>query len=107
MAPLARTVINFLILPFGLAMCWILAWLIEIYPPHYHPTYPVLHAVIDVLKFFMIFYCMGIALSLLWIIYMIYSLRLFKNHMAYFRVNKYILIVSASVLTLAALSVWW
>jgi hypothetical protein len=99
-----QTLINFLILPAGLAFCYGLAWLSIIYP-HQDKNEAVLISLGIVLKFMTSFYISAGIFSIMWIVYMLMSLKQFKESKLYFALNRFILIFVTCLLVSAAILV--
>jgi len=93
--PFTQTLINFLLLPLGLSLCWF-CWRIAIIRPMLKDDQG---SPFDLLKAFAILYWSSIIVAIIWIVYMSISLKNFRNNLLYFRVNLGILLICACIIT--------
>jgi hypothetical protein len=100
--PALRSLLNFLMLPAAIALCWLAAWFLAVYPTQQDLKSNISDAFLALLKFWLMFYWSSLAVSLGWIIYMSLSFKTFMDNLFFFRINLVVLIVSTCLLTFVA-----
>jgi hypothetical protein len=100
--PALRSLLNFLMLPAAIALCWLAAWFLAVYPTQQGTNITLAMSLLALVKFWWMFYWSSLAVSLGWIIYMSLSFKTFMDNLFFFRINLVVLIVSTCLLTFVA-----